>query len=98
MNYSVCIDNQNLIAINPIEIDWTTPFINLFFDRGKARERRFADNGKHWQYNNTDYSFKTTNLNVYLDDNDHITGLSMYKYQTTSFGHGRNTSEELTVY
>ena len=97
MNYSVCIDNLNLVAVNSVSIDWTTPFINLFFDREKARAAHFADNGKHWQYNDTDYSFRTTNLNVYLDDHDHITGLSMYKYKSTSFNHGKNSSSELKV-
>ena len=97
MLYSVCVDNLNLVSINKIDIDWDTPFLNLYFDREKARAKLFADNGKHWQYSDTDYSFKTINLNVYLDDNDHINGLSMYKYKTTSFNHGKNSSTELKV-
>ena len=97
MIYSVCVNNQDLISVGPICIDWETPFLNLYFDREKARQKHFADNGRNWQHSDTDYSFKTTLLDVYLDENDHITGLSMYKYQSTSFNHGKNSSKELKV-
>ena len=97
MYYSVCLDNTDLIRINPIDVDWETTFLNLYFDRSKAKEIGFADNGRHWQYNDTDYSFNTVNMNVYLDDNDHISGIDFYKYKTTSFNHGKNSSRELSV-
>ena len=97
MYYSVCIDNQELRQISPFSVDWNTPFLNLFFHREKAQEKLFADNGKHWQYSDTDDSFKTVILDVYLDDQDHIENVTMYKYQATSFNHGKNSSKELKV-
>ena len=97
MFYSVCEGNLELRSIAPISVSWKTSFLNLFFDREKAREKHFADNGKNWQYSDTDYSFKTTLLDVYLDDNDHIVDVTMYKYQSTSFNHGKNSSKELKV-
>lgn len=97
MPYSVCVDNQNLVSVEPISIDWKTPFLKLFFDKEKARNKHFAENGQNWQYSDTDYSFKTTLLDVYLDQNDHITDITLYKYQSTSFNHGKNSSKELKV-
>ena len=95
MNYSICVDNHDLTFVGNICVDWQTPFLSLYFDREEARKKHFADNGKNWQYSDTDDSFRTTLLDVYLDENDHITGLSIYKYQATSFNHGRNNSKEL---
>ena len=97
MTYSVCLGNTELKRINPVNVDWNTPFMNLFFDREKARAKGFADNGKNWQYSDTDDLFKTVNMDVYLDDYDHIVSISFYKYQATSFNHGKNSSRELTV-
>ena len=97
MIYSVCVDNQAIRDIPTMRVDWTVPFLNLYFDRDKARERHFADNGKHWQYSDTDYTFKTVILDIYLDENDHIRDLSMSKYQANSFGHGKNSSKPLKV-
>ena len=97
MLYSVCLGNTELKRINPINVDWETPYINLFFDREKARAKGFADNGKNWQYSDMDDFFRTVNMDVYLDDNDHIISVTFYKYQATSFQHGKNSSRELTV-
>ena len=97
MSYSVCADNKELKRISPIHVDLETPFCHLYFDREKARGKGFADNGRHWQYSDTDYDFKTVNMNVCLDDNDHITSVDFYKYKTTSFNHGKNNAKELNV-
>ena len=85
MIYSVCIDNRELKRVRPIYVDLETLFLNLLFDSRKAKEKGFAGNEKHWQYTDMDDSFRTVNMNVYLDDNDHITSIDFYKYQPTSF-------------
>ena len=36
-------------------------------------------------------------MNISLDDHDHIASISFYKYQATSFNHGKNSAKELTV-
>ncbi len=97
MFYSVCIGNTELKRVQPIYVDLETPYLTLFFDKAKATAKGFADNGKEWQYSDTDEFFKTVNMNVYMDDNDHIVEISFYKYQATSFIHGKNSAKELTV-
>ena len=43
MLYSVCVDNLNLVSINKIDIDWDTPFLNLYFDREKINQLNLID-------------------------------------------------------
>ena len=97
MFYSVCIGNTELKRVKPIYVDLETPYLTLFFDKAKAKENGFTGNRKEWLYSDTDELFKTVNMRVYLDDNDHIVDISFYKYQATSFIHGKNSAKELTV-